>query len=98
MELARRGRSDAPDALDLGCTTGVIRRKMSNTALLAALIASQSVSAITASGHCRRARAVGVPLRTPYARASYDAAMTTHDPTITGRPRSDGSSRWATDA
>ena len=38
-------------SIDPGCTTGVIRRKISNTAALAALIESHAVSATTRSGH-----------------------------------------------
>jgi hypothetical protein len=53
-------------------------------------------------GHSAIARPMGIALRTPNGRASYDAAHTTPrfdgQPTITGCPRSDGSSRCSTEA
>src|ERR671915_118876 len=52
----------------------------------------------TASGHSRRACVPPIPPEIPNAFASYDAASTTPPPTITGRPRSRGSSRCSTDA
>ena len=52
----------------------------------------------TACGHSLRARCPPIAVRTPHARASYDAASTTPPPTITACPRSFGSSRCSTDA
>ena len=49
---------------------------------------------ITACGHIRRARIIGIALRTPYALASYVAESTTErvpvPPTIIGLPTRSG--------
>jgi hypothetical protein len=56
----------------------------------------------TPSGQSRFARDEGIAECTPNFRASYDAAQTTlrrpGQPTMTGLPRSDRSSRCSTDA
>src|SRR6266566_4406514 len=56
----------------------------------------------TASGHRRSARIAGMAERTPKALASYEAAQTTErlprQATMTGLPRSCGSSRCSTEA
>jgi hypothetical protein len=53
-------------------------------------------------GHRRRASLIGIALRHPNFRASYDAADTTLRPVgapiKTGLPTSDGSSRCSTEA
>ncbi len=55
-----------------------------------------------ACGQRRIASAIGIADRTPKGRTSYDAAQTTPrfegPPTMSGRPRSEGSSRCSTDA
>src|SRR6266849_1851948 len=63
---------------------------------------SKSGATKIASGHKRSARTVGMADRTPKLLASYEAAQTTdrlpRQATITGLPRSYGSSRCSTDA
>jgi hypothetical protein len=57
-------------SIEPGSTTLVQRSKMANTVRLASANASHPGSASTSDGHRRRAFAVGMPLRTPNARAS----------------------------
>ncbi len=71
----------------------------------AASYAGPSTGSSTASGHRRTAIFSGIPERTPYSRASYDAVETTarsvaspRPPTITGSPASSGRRRISTAA
>ena len=64
------GTSRNASSIDPGSTTAEKRSKISNTSRPAATYDSNEVLTTTAAGHSRRARAVGMPLRTPYARAS----------------------------
>jgi hypothetical protein len=82
-------------------TRGVNAPSTSRNVFDAVVYASKSGDTNTASGHNRRARIDGMPLRTPFARASYEHESTTPrppaPPTITGLPKSDGSRRRSTD-
>ena len=70
---------------------------MSCTSRLTAEYRAWSPGRNTAVGHSRRAVADGIAEKTPYRRASYDAAATTPrrpvPPTTTGCPRSSGRRR-----
>ena len=75
---------------------------MSNTLRADVGVGLRRGGTTTASGASASARAIGIALRTPAGRTSYDAASTTPrralPPTITGRPRRAGLSRCSTDA
>ena len=85
-------------SMERASTTGAVSSKMRNTSLLASVYASNRQGTTAASGHRKRARPPPIPLWTPRAFASYEAASTTPPPTMTGLPRNDGSSRCSTEA
>ena len=57
-------------SIDSASTTGAVRRKISNTALLASVYAAKRGLTTTASGHSARARAPPIAVRIPRAFAS----------------------------
>ena len=57
-------------SIDMGSTTGEVSRKISNTARLAAVYASNRGATSTRFGHSRRAARPDIAVRTPKALAS----------------------------
>ena len=88
--------------MEMGSTSGVKASRTSRNFSDTAPYASMRGGTTTACGHSRSASAIGIALRQPNGRASYDAASTTprrrEPPTMTGLPRSAGLSRCSTDA
>src|SRR5215470_3912478 len=87
---------------DKGSIKSVCRLKISRACRATARYLVKSGGIKIASGHKHSARTVGMAERTPNFLASYEAAQTTErlpfQATITGLPRSWGSSRCSTEA
>ena len=79
-------------------TSGDVSLKILNTALLAAVYASNRGLTKMSPGQSFLAVHPPIPPVTPNAFASYDAAVTTPPPTAIGLPSSRGLSRCSTDA
>ena len=85
----------------IGSTSGVYEAKIAMTSSLASRYRSGRPGTKMPSGQRRAAVRSGIAEKTPNARASYEAALTTprspgRPPTMTGLPRSDGSSSCST--
>ena len=114
LDCARDGLAVAEERAAAGhVEEGLVEREALDERRVAAedgedLRADLGVAVVGAAGRRSRRgsgaapRAIGIAERTPKGRASYDAAQTTPrrdgPPTMTGLPRSDGSSRCSTDA